>query len=224
MIGEYTMSLVQFVLTYNFILVGGDTRGTDINQNIVSETHNKVMKINPNIIIGCSGIAQDAYLLLSNYCTFSREYGLHLKDSVNLKYEDIISSLNKKFDGMCQIHYDSENETLYDFTVVVCGFNGDEFMAMQYSISDNLYEKDNGRHPIYINPKTGLRCFMIGSFQLELHNKNYNDELRKNQPETILQYKNIMKTVFDKGVKFDRTINNLCVFEKIKRKDVIENR
>ena len=65
---------------------------------------------------------------------------------------------------------------------------------------------------------------MIGSFQLELHNKNYNDELRKNQPETILQYKNIMKTVFDKGVKFDRTINNLCVFEKIKRKDVIENR
>lgn len=65
MIGRKIMSLVQFVLTHDFILVGGDTRGTDVNQNIVSETHNKVMKINPNIIIGCSGIVQDAYLFIS---------------------------------------------------------------------------------------------------------------------------------------------------------------
>lgn len=217
------MSLVQFVLTHNFILVGGDTRGTDINQNVVSETHNKVMKINPNIIIACSGIAQDSHLFLSDYCTFSREYGLHLKDGIALKYQDIISALNKRFDEMYQIHFDIKNKILYNFTVIVCGFDGKEFIAMQYSISDNLDDKNNGRHPIYINPETGLRCFVIGSLQLDLHNKNYNDELRKNQPETILQYKNVMKTVLDKGIKFDNTINNLCVFEKIKRKDVIEN-
>ena len=39
------MSLVQFTLTHDYVLVGGDSRATDINTNIVSETHKKVVKI-----------------------------------------------------------------------------------------------------------------------------------------------------------------------------------
>ena len=74
------MSLVQFVLTHDFILVGGDRRGTNIERKVVSENFNKVLKIN-NIIIGSSGKAQDSHIFLDKYCDFSRDNGLLCKEN-----------------------------------------------------------------------------------------------------------------------------------------------
>ncbi len=47
--------------------------------------------------------------------------------------------------------------------------------------------------------------------------KNRYDELVNIQPNTILQHKNVMQNVFDKGIAFDKQINNRCVYEKIKK-------
>lgn len=215
------MSLVNFALAHDFVLVGGDTRASDIHQNVVSNNHKKVVKLNKEIIIGCSGNARDCHLFINKYCDFSKEQGLKCKqEECKLKYTDIISELNYRYEDLRKIHYDKKNNILYNFTVVVCGYNGNDFSAVLYCLTDNLEGKTEGIFPIEVNPYTGVKCFSIGSEYLQLHINNYNEGLRKNQPNSILQHKNVMQKVFDMGIKFDKTINNFCVYEKIRRKDV----
>jgi len=216
------MSLVQFTLTHNYILVGGDTRASDANANVISENYNKVIKIGTGIIIGCSGNAYDAYLLLSDYCDYSQEYGITCKKDINSSYLDIIDVLNSKFAEMSHIHIKNKNDRYFDFTIVVCGFNGKEFEATQYCLSNDLTEKNLGITSIKINKKSGVTCFLIGSDKIRYHNQNRFRELEKIHPDTILQHKNIMQNVFDKGIAFDKTINNKCVYEKVRRKDVLQ--
>lgn len=211
------MSLVQFTLTHDYVLVGGDSRATDINTNIVSETHKKVVKIENDIIIGCSGNANDAYLLLSKYCNFSKEHGMTCKENIAISYLQIIEELNKKYEEMKIVHCD-KSDRYFDFTVVVCGYNGYDFEAVQYCLSHDPTEKIIGIVPIKVNEKSGVTCFLIGSKYIGIHNKNRYDELVNIQPNTILQHKNVMQNVFDKGITFDNTINNRCVYEKIKKK------
>lgn len=214
------MSLVQFTLTHDYILVGGDTRATDINTNVISEIHKKVIKIGNDIIIGCSGNAYDAYLLLSKYCDFSREYGITCKKQVTISYPQIINELNEKYKEIKSVHYD-KNERYFDFTVVVCGYSGFDFEAVQYCLSNDSTGKIIGILPINVNEKSGVTCFLIGSGYVEKHNKNRYDELVKIQPDTVLQHKNVMQNVFDEGIMFDYTINNSCTYEKIRKKDIV---
>ena len=53
------------------------------------------LKIENDIIIGCSGNANDAYLLLSKYCNFSKEHGMTCKENIAISYLQIIEELNK---------------------------------------------------------------------------------------------------------------------------------
>ena len=64
------MSLIQAYITRNFILVGGDTRGTN-GDIVVSNDVKKVFKINKNIIIGMSGKVNGNCILFKDIIEFT---------------------------------------------------------------------------------------------------------------------------------------------------------
>lgn len=91
------MSLVQTVITENFILVGSETRGIKADGSFI-ETVNKVIKVNNTIIFGCTGGVIDNYTLFDDFCDYSDENGIiPLKEEVKITYEDFVEFISKRF-------------------------------------------------------------------------------------------------------------------------------
>lgn len=114
-----------------------------------------------------------------------------------------------------RVAFEHRNDSIpYTLGSIICGFNGKEFEATLFNL--NSYEND-------------LNCIMkvtkTKSFPykgIAYGNLNHLNRLHilvsLYRPNTIMQYKNIMKIVFEEGAEFDYTINKSCCFEYIKKK------
>ena len=206
------MSLVQFVLSNNFILVCGD--------NKASESCNKVIKINKNIIIGCSGNLRDCHELISKYCDLSIANGISVKsEKCNLSYHEFISQILKQYEFMEKIYNNNCISKKYEFTDVICGFDGREFVANVFAL--HLDPNQNQRASLIEKPKRSLHlCFCLGE-PGQPHYKNLLSKIDNRKPTEIIEFQNIMRDVLNEGIKTDRSINNICHFESIQLKDVI---
>ena len=88
------MSLVQAVITEKFILVGADSRGIHSDGKI-SETCNKLLKLNKNVIFGCTGGILDNFKLFDGYCYYSDELGLcYSEREFNITYNEFVESIS----------------------------------------------------------------------------------------------------------------------------------
>ena len=67
------MSLVQVVLTDEFVLVGAEMRA--VSDNVIIDNANKLVKINENIIVGCTGNVNDNLELFSDFISLDRYKG-----------------------------------------------------------------------------------------------------------------------------------------------------
>lgn len=214
------MSLVQFVLSNNFILVCGDNKAIDEEHNFSSESCNKVIKINKNIIIGCSGNLRDCHELLSKHCDLSITNGISVKsDKCSLSYHEFISGILRQYEFMEKIHINNFISKKYNFTDVICGFNGREFVANVFSL--HLDQSQNQKALLIEIPKRSpYICFCLGE-PGQPHYKNLLSKIENRNPTEIIEFQNIMKDVLNEGLKTDRSINNICHFETIQLKDVI---
>lgn len=205
------MSLIQAYITKNFILVGGDTRGTN-GDIIVSNGVKKVFKINKNIIIGMAGKVNGNCVLFEDFIKFT-DNKFEFKD-VNfdqLTYKEFTSKINES--------YYNNNDYLQENSIhsIVCGYDGEKLMATTY-ITKDVNKSLN--KPIEIIPlsETDVRVINCGEEQHYLDAFELKDKINA---LNILQFKNLFKDVLQKGIKYDNTINNNADFEAIRLKDVI---
>lgn len=205
------MSLIQAYITRNFILVGGDTRGTN-GDIVVSNDVKKVFKINKNIIIGMSGKVNGNCILFKDIIEFT-DNKFKLKD-VNfdqLTYKEFTSKINES--------YYNNNDYLQENSIhsIVCGYNGERLMATTYITKD---ANENFNKPVEIFPlnETDVRVINCGEEQHYLDAFELKDKINA---LNILQFKNLFNDVLQKGIKYDNTINNNADFEVIRLKDVI---
>ena len=219
MIGGIDMSLVQLIITDKFILIGGDKRVVDKDYNILTENANKVVRLNKFTIVGFTGRLRDCYDFFKDYCDFSPEIGLSCKPN-NCSYNEIITDLCKKYQLMCQIHNNKTMTEKFDIGIVVAGYDGSRFLNYSFNLHPYRTEWDG---VIREKKATNKSCLSIvlGGDKTDIHYENLQSQINQLNPTTILQYKNIMKDVFDKGAVIDKTINNNYSFEKIRVSDVI---
>lgn len=217
------MSLVQAVITDNFLLFGADKKGIMDGTKEYYENCNKLIKLNKEIIFGCTGGILDNFKLFEGFCSYSEQVGLIPSDnSFDLSYNEFVKIISVRFENMYKEHIDSKNTIRYDIKSLIGGFNGEEFEVTLFNLDDKCSFEDN-IVKAYKPTNFPYKGVTAGE---TIHSDNLHIGVYKTYREygeniTILQYKNIMKDVFEKGMEIDETINNNICFERIKRKDVI---
>lgn len=209
------MSLVQIIISKNFVLASADKRGNHPNGS-KTDNCNKLIKVNNEIIFACTGGILDNFKLFDGYCYYSDSFGLINSDKTfDISYNDFVEEISRRFELMLQEHTDITNKTQYDIGSVVCGYNGKEFEVTIFSIG-GMDASQNGIHKVtkllnfpYKGVSIGLPEHLNKLHELVEHDYFKYGELN------IRKYKNIILNVFEQGAKFDDTINNIVCFEKI---------
>lgn len=219
-IGMKYMSLVQAIITEKFILVGADNRGIHPDGRII-ETCNKLIKLNNNIIFGCTGGILDNFKLFDGYCYYSDKCGLsNSEDKFNISYNDFVDTISERFNIMLNEQRERKAVHKYEICSMICGYNGKEFEATTFSIGSK-YNYPDGIIKVTkaINfPYKGVSAGKVEHLHMleELVQKTY----FKYGNVTMRQYKNILYEIFENGATTDETINNIVRFESIRKKDV----
>ncbi len=217
----YIMSLVQAIISKDFILVGADKRG-NYSDGSKLDNCNKIIKLNNGIIFACTGGILDNFKLFDGYCDHSDLLGLiNSENEFNISYNDFVIEIANRFHKMYQKHIDSTNDIQYDIGSIICGHNGKEFEVTVFSLGGKD-ESQNGIHKATKPVNFPYKGVSIGEPQhLNMLETLVEQTFFKYGELTIRLYKNIMLDVFEQGAKTDSTINNIVCFEKIRRKDVI---
>ena len=211
------MSLVQVVLTDEFVLVGAEKHGE--NKDVVKEDVNKLIKVNKNIIFGCTGGVIDNYRLFYGFCSYSDDFGLiKLDEDVDVAYNDFVDMITERFYIMKDVHNNPNDHRQFEIQSVVCGFNGYEFEMVVFDLTPTTPVENQKVVKIKKAMDFPYKGMTAGN---PIHLNNLENLVNLRRPSTLLQYKNIMKDVFEMGIKFDNTINNNYCFEKIRKVDVI---
>lgn len=124
---------------------------------------------------------------------------------------------------MKETHDDNTNYIKYSMMDIVCGYNGNEFEATLFSLTPEEQNED-GIFTIKRSKNFPYKCISAG----KIEHKNEFEKIANRYRDTttydfstIRQYKNILREVFDNGIKIDSEINNELIFERIRLKDVI---
>lgn len=214
------MSLIQAVITNDFILLGADKRGIKPNGEIM-ENCNKLIKLNNNIIFGCTGGVMDNFKLFNGFCCYSEEFGFYnTEQTFTLSYNNFIEIISENFQSLYYEYMTSQTKKQYDICSAVCGFNGEKFEVTIFTLGSQ-YDVPIGITKVHKPDDFPHRGVILGD---KTHTNNFDKYFYESYKRfgnlTILHYKNIMKNVCETGSKTDNTINaNIC-FEKIKRKEI----
>ncbi len=213
------MRLVQSVLTDKFILMASETRGIKPDSTIVNNV-NKMIKVNNQIVFGCTGGIKDNYILFKEFCDYSEEYGLiPLKDGIDISYNNFVKIISNRFMEMYKLRYRSQNPIPYAIISIVSGYNG---YCLETTVFNMEADKDNCIIKVVKPSNFPYKGVSAGQrFHLDSLNENIQNIYMKYGKMTILQCKNALRDTFDKGAKIDKEINNDIHFEIIKLKDMI---
>lgn len=216
--------MVQAILTDRFVLAAAETRAVKPDGSIIDDV-NKLIKVNNEVIFGCTGGIEDNYKLFYGFCNYSKQSGLiKMGQPVNISYIDFVEIIINRFNEMKRIHDDPNNAIKFEIMSVVCGYNGSEFEAILFCLTSNNYIA-NGITTIHKSSNFPFKCITAGRIE---HKEefdrvaNYYHENTTCDFSTILQYKNILKEVFSNEAKIDSEINSNIKFETIKLKDVMK--
>lgn len=212
------MSLVQAIITNKFVIMSADTRGNGDNDYKI-EGFNKMVRVNRQIVFGCTGGIKDNYLLFDGFCKYSDKNGLTPnEEECDISYNEFVAIITKRFRRMYELKHRKENPIPYEIMSVVAGFNGNTFEATTFNI-DSSNGIDKAVQPINF-PYKGVSAGKIEHLKkLEfLVEENY----KKYGRISLGDYKNVLREVYKSGAEFDDTINNDIQLEVIKLKDVIK--
>lgn len=206
------MSLIQGIITQDFILVG---------YNMTDSLPNPVFKPNRQIIIGCDGNFSDTAKLLEGYCSFNEKSGFHaLEEEISFSYMDFISIIEERFAAMQNEHEDLNSDTKYNISTIICGHNGKEFEISIFTL---------GRESLA--PNGVIKAKKVSTLPYQgitlgdpLHSKNLHTLVHTYyhtyKDMTLLKYKHLLQDVFEAGMVSDHSIQGYIAYEKIRKNDL----
>lgn len=218
--GDVKMSLVQTIITDDFVLMASETRGIFTDGKYATGV-NKVIKLNDQIIFGCTGGSHDNYQLFNGFCSYSPDEGLlPIHTECNLTYSDFVEIITERFNKMYIAKHRSTNKIPYEIMSVICGYNKDHFEATMFNIDGK--KKSDSVCKVLKAPNFPYKGINAGNM---IHLSTLHELVEKTFFSyghiTLIQYKSILKEVFRKGAKVDNNINDDVYFEVIKKKDVM---
>lgn len=211
------MSIIQAVITNEYAIIAGDRRAVIEKEGKILNHFNKIIKLNNQVMFGCTGGTLDNFQLFDGYCYYNTRNGYENTDhDINITYNEFIETITARFNEMYNLHINGSKR--YDLGSIVCGFNGCEFEITALSIGSRLGSPDG----IFKAHKAQNFPYKIATAGLQKHNDLLVSLAQKHYYEykkqlTILQWKNIIKETIETGVDYDDTINSEVNFEIIRK-------
>ena len=211
------MSIIQAVITNNYALISGDSRCTCVESGRHISGFNKIIKLNNNVMFGCTGDPLDNFKLFDGFCYYHTRAGFRNSDeSFDVSYNDFVDIISNRFNKMYGEHKSGDKS--YDIGSLICGFNGKEFKITSISFGSKMGNPD-GMSDVPETKDFPYKGAIIGLPEHIDKFETLTNELHQKYQRnfTIRQFKNIMQEVVDEGSKFDDTIDNDLNFETIRR-------
>lgn len=207
------MSLVIGLATKDFIIAASEKICIDDNGNKKSDNFNKLVKVNSNVIIGCTGRVSDNNYIFDGLISNVENRGFVPSNNYNERnksYAQICYDVDVKFNSLSEISK-KENIKCNIFSMI-CGYNNG--VPLIHILSNNLLTDFQGIADLSISDQIGYCSFVGGNNRHDLFLKQL---LHERNPKNIGEYRSILKKVFDVGITFDNKINNNVVFKEIWR-------
>ena len=202
------MSLVQAIITKNFILVCGEQKAI-MTDGTIRNDYIKIQKLSDTVIIGMTGNIEDNRTLFSEYVN------LHLKkfDDVQPSYQEVI---NKTTESFLYITNDADKCGIeFDVISIVCGWDGSQFTGKCF-----FHGGDQSKKGIFDIVPTEKEPYNFVTCGEDRHHDALIKYINMQSSHTILNFKNCFKDVLKEGIKFDETINDKYSFETIRKGDI----
>lgn len=206
-----SMSLVIGVISNQFAIVCGEGKVTYEN-NTSADDFKKVFKLNSDTIMGITGDLRALKRFVGDFF-YIKDNRFYLKDLPNVRYKDIKEKLDTNFDDILK-NNNSEN-----FFVSILGWNNG-FCFDSYFYDSESLSFCKRQHTV-LDGENDFK-FVCMEFMKDRHYKNFLNIVNTCCASNILQIKNAFKSTIDLGVKFDNTINSNCMFESIRKNDIIK--
>lgn len=208
------MSLVIGIACQDFMLFCGERR-VIYSKNQVSEDFIKVFKLSNSLIIGITGTIKGNIDFL-NFLFVIENGKFKIRDNIIIpNYLELRAILNERFDDVLN------SKTSSTFYTTLGGWDNSQFCLDAYFYNSSDISKSKRTHIEPLNAQdVRFTCMERDN---HVHYDNFLMLLEQNKEHTILNYKNIFKSVVDLGSKFDDSINKNCTFESIRRRDVLKS-
>lgn len=213
-IGENVMSFVLFAGCKYFGIMIGDRRCSSFSGEIISDNVTKVIKINPNLVVGASG-DEDInnliieYLKMKNNINFEETVTL-LKENYSLIYSRLFELAKKQ--GVAK-----ENDVISNMGIMSCCDN-----VIKYA---NIYiNKNDIEITIYDYPSTDDISFCYLADGLNGLKNEFEKNFYKNKVFSITNIKSAFYKTLKENCKNDYTINDRFTMECIVRSDIYDEK
>lgn len=208
------MSLVQALIGKKFIVACSDGFATLANGETVDD-YKKLFKINDDIIIGITGVAEHNYQLF-DYCIQNETV-----NNSDYDFRCVVSETESRLKFLAQLM--SSGKIEMKINSCICGWNGDTMIAKAYSTVD---VGANGFEIVEVVPGNDeMKIVTCGCDEAttQRHQCNFNkywDYYNKSYKDmsSIVKIKQTFTDTLKEGCQFDNTINDKAYFEIIKHK------
>lgn len=204
------MSLVIAVGNSKFVLFCGEQR-KNYKSGETEENFKKVIRLSDTCIMGITGDIDDLWPVTNEFLLNENQVR---EDALNQTYKEIDDALHLKFNEIIECIDNDLGPDDTNFFITIGGFDAGKMRIDSYAHSGG---KSKEEHFIMESEEQFKYIVMSNDTKHELNFTNYINSVSE---KTILNFKNAFKDTAEKGMKFDKTINNNYTFEVIRRKDV----
>ncbi|MBU5306046.1 hypothetical protein [Eubacterium callanderi] len=204
------MSLVIAVGNSKFVLFCGEQR-KNYKSGETEENFKKVIRLSDTCIMGITGTTNDLWPITNHLLINENQ----VRDGIQKQtYKEIDDELHLAFDEITKCIEDDPDPDEFNFFITIGGFDAGKMRIDAYAHSGGKSLQEH-----FIMEKEDELKYITMSND-EKHEMNFIKYVNSMSEKTILNFKNAFKDTVEKGMKFDKTINNNYTFEVIRRKDV----
>lgn len=208
------MSFVLFAGCKYFGIMIGDRRCSSVSGEVISDNVTKVIKINPNLVVGASG-DEDINNLIIEY----------LKQKNNMNFEETVTFLKENYDLIYNRLFElaknqgvvKENDVISNMGIMSCCDNVITYANICIKNKDIEITKHD-------YPSTDDISFYYLADGLNGLKNEFEKNFYKNPVFSITNIKSAFYKTLKKNYKNDYTINDSFTMEYIIRSDIYDER
>lgn len=207
------MSLVQALMCEDYVLVCAEMKAK-LDDGRILEDFKKIYKLNDDVIIAFTGTIEDNRYLFQEYVTSD----LSMKDKITDSLDQVFKAVDLRFKELQTEEYTKILNKKACVHSVICGWNGNRLIGRTYFLGGKDHQGITEFYPDVDQPYKLVSCGEGIHFDYLCQKINSHIQEYGKSPN-IRQGKNIFQDVLDHGITVDDTINNVAIFEQIRRSD-----
>lgn len=208
------MSFVLFAGCKYFGIMIGDRRCSNVAGEVISDNATKVVKINPNLVVGASG-DEDINNLIFEY--LKKKNNIYFEETVALLKENYYLIYNRLLELAKSQNVVKEDDIISNMGIVSCCDNVISYANVHIKNRDIEITK-------HYYPSTDDICFCYLADGLNGLKNEFEKNFYKNPVFSIANIKSAFYKTLKENYKNDYTINDRFTMEYIVRSDIYDER